>query len=314
MRPSYKNRPPSTTPPGHSNAHKCSDLVAPPTHHSSLQTDPTPAFRPQAGNRGGIYGFGGQVPAQTAAAPVVSFGVIAVRVHPSTQQPEYLLICRRNTLGYMDFIRGKMPLTNKQYLLQMFNQMTLAEKTDILARASNPEPCSKEKLEVLLHGSVVSKLGGEAYNAASLIAESDQFGVWAEPEWGFPKGKRNGHESDAACALREFGEETGFSVPSMTQLFAPVPTAASMEETFVGSNTKTYCHKYMVMTIPYAQSLTLPMDRFQGSEVSAMRWLTYEQCLAHIRGYNTEKRRMLSRLHAEICANLRTQVCFRGAA
>ena len=34
---------------------------------------------------------------------------------------------------------------------------------------------------------------------------------WVEPEWGFPKGRRNPHESDLNCAIREFQEETNLS-------------------------------------------------------------------------------------------------------
>ena len=33
--------------------------------------------------------------------------------------------------------------------------------------------------------------------------------VYESPEWGFPKGRRNMHESDLDCAKREFEEETG---------------------------------------------------------------------------------------------------------
>ena len=31
-----------------------------------------------------------------------------------------------------------------------------------------------------------------------------------EPEWGFPKGRRNNKEKDINCAIREFYEETNF--------------------------------------------------------------------------------------------------------
>ena len=31
------------------------------------------------------------------------------------------------------------------------------------------------------------------------------------PEWGFPKGRRNLKERDRECAVREFSEETGLT-------------------------------------------------------------------------------------------------------
>jgi 8-oxo-dGTP pyrophosphatase MutT (NUDIX family) len=233
---------------------------------------------------------------------LTSFGVVAFRIHPDTHTPEYLMICRKHTLGYMDFIRGKMPLTHKKYLLQMFNQMTISEKESLRVLAQTPHVCRKEKIAEIMRG--VSIKSGETYNTISLVEESNQYGYWDEPEWGFPKGKRNSHESIYACALREFNEETGFPVDQ----FHSISTKCNVEETFMGSNLKTYCHRYMVMFIPYEQSTTLNMQGFQTSEVSNMRWMSYEKCMETIRGYNMEKKQMLTRLHIELGQNLNSKL------
>ena len=42
------------------------------------------------------------------------------------------MICRKDTLGYVDFLRGKYSLNNKQQLLNLFNEMTIYEKEKIL--------------------------------------------------------------------------------------------------------------------------------------------------------------------------------------
>ena len=34
------------------------------------------------------------------------------------------MICRKDTLGHIDFMRGKYNVTNKPYILNMLNQMT----------------------------------------------------------------------------------------------------------------------------------------------------------------------------------------------
>ena len=47
---------------------------------------------------------------------------------------EYLLICRKDTLGYVDFIRGKYPLYNVTYIQNLINEMTIEEKNKILTR------------------------------------------------------------------------------------------------------------------------------------------------------------------------------------
>ena len=74
------------------------------------------------------------------------------------------------------------------------------------------------------------------------LAYKDTPIVWGEPEWGFPKGRRNYHEKDISCALREFEEETGYKRTdlSIMQNIQPV------EEIFTGSNYKSYKHKYFI--------------------------------------------------------------------
>ena len=61
--------------------------------------------------------------------PITSIGVIAYRRYNNENQ--YLMIRRKDTLGYIDFLRGKFSLDQKQYIMNMILQMTNREK-DIL--------------------------------------------------------------------------------------------------------------------------------------------------------------------------------------
>jgi 8-oxo-dGTP pyrophosphatase MutT (NUDIX family) len=65
--------------------------------------------------------------------PITSIGIIAFRYpsKPSVKR-EYLIIRRKDTLGYIDFIRGKYSIHNKPYILNMFKQMTDEERQTIL--------------------------------------------------------------------------------------------------------------------------------------------------------------------------------------
>lgn len=65
--------------------------------------------------------------------PITSIGIIAFR-YPSnlSSKREYLIIRRKDTLGYIDFIRGKYSIHNKPYILNMFKQMTDEERQTIL--------------------------------------------------------------------------------------------------------------------------------------------------------------------------------------
>tara|TARA_B100000787_G_scaffold137400_1_gene106254 strand:- start:1352 stop:2179 length:828 start_codon:yes stop_codon:yes gene_type:complete len=232
--------------------------------------------------------------------PITSIGVIAFREGKQGNK-EYLMIRRKDTLGFVDFMRGKYHVHNKLYLLNIIDEMTNQEKQYLLEKSfdelwaslwghnvgiqyRSEERTSREKMETLKYG-VVS--GGCKYSLASLIEESST--DWNEPEWGYPKGRRNYKENDMACALREFEEETGYSKKSMLIVNNIIP----FEEVFTGSNYKSYKHRYYVGMIPNDVE---PETHFQTSEVSLLAWKTYEEVLAALRPYNLEKKDVIWRV------------------
>ena len=66
----------------------------------------------------------------TCKKPITSSGVICV--HKESHLNKYLIICRKDTLGYVDFVRGKYPIYNKTYIQNLFNEMTIQEKHFLL--------------------------------------------------------------------------------------------------------------------------------------------------------------------------------------
>ena len=113
--------------------------------------------------------------------------------------------------------------------------------------------------------------------------------TWQEPEWGFPKGRRDYQEKDIDCAIREFEEETGYSKTHIKIVENVIP----YEEIFFGSNYKAYKHKYY---LAYMKDHIDILNKFQRSEVSKLEWKTYEECINSIRPYNIEKKIMLNKI------------------
>ena len=217
--------------------------------------------------------------------PITSIGVIAFR--RVEHEIQYLMIRRKDTLGYIDFMRGKFDLKQKQYIMNMLLQMTKTEKNNLLQKYTMVKekkgtiPHIRERILELING-YTNELG-EFYDLQSLIVESRLYSDWDEPEWGFPKGRRNPQENDYDCAVREFSEETGYGTNALTNVRNIVP----MEETFTGSNYNSYRHKYYLMNISYENSVAA--HKFQKSEVSGMGWWPLSACLEKIRPYNLEK-------------------------
>lgn len=228
--------------------------------------------------------------------PITSIGVIAFRVVEDKIQ--YLMIRRKDTLGYVDFMRGKFLSDQKQCIMNMLSQMTIYEKEQIMKKyeqvKSGNRSGIKDKILELIDGFYVTDNSGNisGYDLKDLIEESNAVHNWSEPEWGFPKGRRNTNECDYDCAVREFSEETGYSTSILKNIRNIVP----FEETFTGSNYNSYRHKYYIMGISYADSLK--HHKYQKTEVSSIEWFTYEECMEKIRPYNLEKKKVIENVHS----------------
>ena len=231
--------------------------------------------------------------------PITSIGIIAFR--KTKEGIKYLMIRRKDTLGFVDFMRGKYPIYNQNYLCNIINEMTINEKKKLLNNSFDElwkdlwgdnigiqyrieENTSRNKFDLLKAG--ITK-GNQIFSLSTLINNSTT--SWKETEWGFAKGRRNYQEKDINCALREFQEETGYSKNSINIIQNLIP----FEEIFTGSNYKSYKHCYYVAHI---DNTVKAFANFQESEVSKLEWFTFTQALDKIRPYNQEKISILSRV------------------
>ena len=222
--------------------------------------------------------------------PIISNGIIVYRENRNVTSDkisienkyEYLMIQRKDTLGYVDFLRGRYNLYNKLYLMNIINEMTIQEKIKIRSMTfdqlwsdlwcglsssqyKNEGRISKEKFDKLKTGIIINN---NNVTLESLIKESKT--RWIETEWGFPKGRRNYNEKDLTCAIREFEEETGYKKDDINIIYNILP----YEEIFTGSNFKSYKHKYFVAILIYAFfTISISINAHEDDEILGY-WLT----------------------------------------
>ena len=237
----------------------------------------------------------------TCKHPITSIGIIIFRMNNLKNKFEYLMIKRKHSLGFVEFMRGKYPLHNYDYLVNIFNEMSQFEIDKIKVSTFDElwkylwgeqigiqyrgeEKISREKFNTLKNGIQNTNI----YSLETILEETTD--VWHEPEWGFPKGRRNYQEKDLNCALREFEEETGYLRTDVKLIQNLIP----YEEIFTGSNMKSYKHKYFVGYIDNNISAT---NNYQDTEVGDMNWFTYDECLKIIRPYNLEKINILNKIN-----------------
>jgi 8-oxo-dGTP pyrophosphatase MutT (NUDIX family) len=225
--------------------------------------------------------------------PITSYGII--HIHDN----KYLMICRRKTLGFTDFIRGKYLFHHIQHIYNLIDEMTIQEKQNILQQDFNTLWCdlwgvqtestidelnAKEKFTIIKNGYYDNDI---FICLQDLIEKSST--SWTNPEWGFPKGRRNTYETELSCALREYEEETGYDKYCLQIVSNVLP----YEEIFTGSNYKSYNHKYFIALSNHLHQ----KHGFQESEVSDMKWVTYEEAIQMIRPYNIERIQVLHFIH-----------------
>jgi 8-oxo-dGTP pyrophosphatase MutT (NUDIX family) len=253
--------------------------------------------------------------------PITSYGVILFRVRGGWNQVdslldsettingledvqskiEYLLIQRKDSLGFIDIIRAKYNINDIPYISQQIRGMTRNEQEKLLNESFDViweqmwGPCvqgsnlykhekeqSRQKLDQLRNGSP---------SLSEIIKTINH--TWDTPEWGFPKGRRDPHETGYFCALRELWEETGISEREII----PIKNLDSISEVFFGSNHIQYCHKYYVMYMPCEKSIAVDTsNKIMNREIGDIRWCSLEEGSQLIRSDNIEKREILLRV------------------
>jgi len=233
--------------------------------------------------------------------PITSYGIIVFR--SSEKGLQFLMIRRKDSFGYIDFIRGKYLPYNVFQIQNIVNEMSLVEKERILkepfttlwnnmwgetsnSQYKSEEQSSSKKMEIIKNG--ISSINGETINLTTIVNNSTT--QWKETEWEFPKGRRNFKEKDLDCALREFEEETGISTSKIKLIENVLP----FEETFIGTNHKSYKHKYFLAYMSETEEF---LDNFQVTEVSKLEWKTIDECLESIRPYNLEKKELIKNIN-----------------
>jgi len=235
--------------------------------------------------------------------PITSYGIILFR--PSEKGIQYLMIRRKDSFGYIDLIRGKYSSYNVDQIQKSVDEMSIAEKERLKTESFDSlwkllwgdnngiqyrgeEVASSKKFEIIRNGIQINGDANTKITLSDIIQNSKT--AWCETEWEFPKGRRNFQEKDLECALREFEEETGYSSKDITVIDNLLP----FEEIFIGSNHKSYKHKYF---LAYMNETVDILQNYQKSEVSKLEWKTISQCLEAIRPYNLEKKQLITNIN-----------------
>jgi 8-oxo-dGTP pyrophosphatase MutT (NUDIX family) len=207
---------------------------------------------------------------------------------------QFLLIQRKDSLAFVEFIRGKYNQYDDEYICRLLKGMTQKEQELILTGSFDDlwnsvwGETSNVKSHKNDYETSEKKYASIKHRIHDLIHNNPS--RWTEPEWGFPKGRRNPHEFDLNCAIREFQEETGLKRSDFTIIQNTYP----ISETFFGSNQVHYCHKYYIGICNKSVEAKMNGNNpHMVREIGDIKWCSLDEAISKIRPDNVEKREIL---------------------
>ncbi len=216
---------------------------------------------------------------------------------------QILMVQRKDSLRFVEFVRGKYNIKDTEYLEQIFSNITREEQQLILRSefhelwqhvwgSPNPKNYRNDFEQSQIKFNELKNTPGSGHKSLleELIERSTP--LWDEPEWGFPKGRRNRYEDDLKCAIRETEEETGLHKHQLN-IFENVDP---LSETFYGDNKVYYCHKYfLAMANGHCEVRLNNSNPLMVREIRSIRWVPVDEAIRLIRPENVEKREILLR-------------------
>lgn len=221
-----------------------------------------------------------------------SFGIFCFKHGEIIEDTKYLMVMRRNSYAYEEFIRGSYHIDDINYIRQLMSRITKSEADRIinsefeelwedLNKAYSVTTTDPYKLHLAKENFYKIKNNANLYN----FDEENRKNIkWNDPEWCFPKGKKNNqNEDDIECSKRELFEETKLTEDDYN-LKTLVPRLIKYE----ADNGVTYENTFYFAEVKELKEIEIDnSDERQKAEVGKIEWLSKEECREKIRDYHT---------------------------
>lgn len=223
-----------------------------------------------------------------------SAGIACMRKNSTNQRLEVLLVKKRYTYAFAEFMKGscfgsniKHGTSSEAKLIELFSEMTMPDKLIILSMdfsamwyhmwLNNTKTRQYYYLKTRFESTFSIDDGKRLREIMALSSNGDDL-------WEIPKGRPNYElEGDIRCAVREFTEETGID-KSNYMLYPEL----SRKQSYVDKGVKYNTTYYLAFTTRYSgetNSINI-INKEQISEVGEIRWMDIDM----IRSVDTNHR------------------------
>ena len=240
--------------------------------------------------------------------PIMSFGHILFR----RDNNKILMIQRKDSLCYIEFLRGKYDIFNINYIQILINKFTNEEKENLIKYEfdnlwkklwliDNEEITYQIKNDYIKGKEKYDKLKkGYLYHKTNEYVDFDYFlkksnTNYISSEWEFPKGRRNNKETNKECAEREFKEETNYNKND----YQLISNITPFSEEYLGENRVRYKHIYYIGYLNNLEKqIKIDTNNInQFTEIKDIQWLTKEESLNKIRNYHHTRRKVIEQIY-----------------
>lgn len=242
--------------------------------------------------------------------PIISCGQIIFR--NDSGEPKILMVQRKDSLCYIEFIRGKYDIYNIDYIIVLLNKCNFEERKKILDKEydilwkdlwlvddkdlenqKNNVDFKRglDKFNKIKNGFFCKKKN--KYVSLRILMESVTTD-YKETEWEFPKGRRNNNESNIQCSIREFREETNYVLDD----YNIIKNITPLNEEFRGENKVNYKYIYYISyLLNTGKSVFIDYNnRDQYTELKDIRWVTKREALSMIRDYHYTRKNVINKI------------------
>jgi len=203
---------------------------------------------------------------------------------------KFLLVNRRHSLNYIDFIRGNYNINDLDKINNICSLMSMDEINMI--KNNN---FSTLWYNLWLKNSYKKKYLEEMNSSKNKFNHLKEIGFidsinseYSSTEWEIPKGRKNSNETNLQCAIREFQEETSLSNKDYNIISCLDP----VHDIFMGTNNKEY--KHIFYTGLYEN--TNEIINYKNNEIEEIRWCKWSELNDLIRPYNKNKINILTNI------------------
>lgn len=206
---------------------------------------------------------------------------------------KFLLIERKHSLNYIEFIRGLYNIHDVDKINKMFSLMSKKEHDMIKSKDFdilwNKLWLNTAKKKEFKKEYLISKNKFEKLKENNTIDYCLNIGTKYETtEWELPKGRRNQMETNLECAKREFQEETGYN----ENQYVILNNMLSVNDTFTGTNGKKYKHIYYIGIFNEDEKINTTKNK----EVNKVKFLSWDIAITKIRPYYQTKIQLLNEM------------------